>query len=278
MVGDETDPQARARSLEKENRLLARKHARLDFNVRQMETMQDATSKLLSTLTQELAEERAKSEALLLNILPQHIIDRLGAGETVIADRLSEVTVLLSDIVGFTETSSDLEPHQLVSRLNALFSRFDALCEATEVEKVKTIGDAYMAVGGLPGTRADHIGAVAELAILMVSLVRDVEPADGRPWQIRIGIHTGPAVAGVIGTRKFVYDVWGDTVNVASRLESTAEPNQIHVSEPVAAALQAGFAIEPRGVVELKGKGEVRTFLLNDRPAAESSDGRGHPG
>ncbi len=277
-MSDETEPDARALSLEKENRFLTRKLARLDFNVRQMEEMQDATSKLLSTLTQELAEERAKSEALLLNILPQHIIDRLGAGETVIADRLSEVTVLFSDIVGFTETSSDLEPHQLVSRLNALFSRFDALCESTEVEKVKTIGDAYMAVGGLPGTRADHIGAVAELAILMVSSVRDVEPADGRPWQIRIGIHTGPAVAGVIGTRKFVYDVWGDTVNVASRLESTAEPNQIHVSEPVAAALQAGFVIEPRGVVELKGKGEVLTFLLNDRPAAESSDGRGHPG
>jgi class 3 adenylate cyclase len=270
-VNDETDPEARALSLEKENRLLTRKLARLDFNVRQMEEMQDATSKLLSTLTQELAEERAKSEALLLNILPRHIIDRLGAGETVIADRLSEVTVLFSDIVGFTETSSDVEPHQLVSRLNSLFSRFDALCEETEVEKIKTIGDAYMAVGGLSGTRADHTVAIAELAIGMVSSIRDIEPADGPPWRIRIGIHTGPAVAGVIGTRKFVYDVWGDTVNVASRLESTAEPNQIQVSEPVASALQTGFVITPRGVVELKGKGGASTFILNGRrPPTES--------
>jgi adenylate cyclase len=277
VTGDETDPEARAGSLEKENRLLARKLARLDSNVRQMEEMQDSTSKLLSTLTQELAEERAKSEALLLNILPQQIIDRLGAGETVIADRLSEVTVLFSDIVGFTERSSDLEPNQLVSGLNTLFSRFDALCESTEVEKIKTIGDAYMAVGGLPGTRADHIGAIAELAIGMVSSVRDVEPADGRPWQIRIGIHTGPAVAGVIGTRKFVYDVWGDTVNVASRLESTAEPNQIHVSEPVAAALRTGFVVEPRGVIELKGKGGVRTFLLSGRRPTTGSLGGPRP-
>jgi adenylate/guanylate cyclase family protein len=132
-----------------------------------------------------------------------------------------------------------------------------------------------MAVGGLPGTRADHIDAIADLAIGMISSVRDVEPTDEPPWRIRIGIHTGPAVAGVIGTRKFVYDVWGDTVNVASRLESTAEPNQIHVSEPVAAVLQARFVVEPRGVVELKGKGGARTFLLNGRrPTTESPDQR----
>jgi len=262
---EDADPKVRVRDLEKENRVLARKLARLDSNVRQMEEMQDATSKLLSALTQELEEERAKSHALLLNILPQQIIDRLEAGEKVIADRLPEVTVLFSDLVGFTATSSDLEPHVLVSELNVLFSRFDALCQEIGVEKVKTIGDAYMAVGGLPGTRADHVAAVAELALGMVKAIEDVGAAADRAWKIRIGIHAGPAVAGVIGVWKFVYDVWGDAVNTASRLESSAEPNRIHVSEPVAKLLAASFDLEARGMVDLKGKGETATYFLNGR-------------
>src|SRR5438105_3876563 len=139
MPSEEIDPESRLRALDKANRLLARKLARLDSNVRQMEQMQDATSKLLSGLTRELEEERARSQALLLNILPQQIIDRLGAGEEIIADRYADVTVLFSDLVGFTETSAGIDPHRLVSELNVLFSRFDALCERTGVEKIKTI-------------------------------------------------------------------------------------------------------------------------------------------
>jgi len=254
-----SDAEARLAELDRENRLLARKLARMDSNVRQMEEMQDATSKLLSGLTRELEEERAKSQALLLNILPPQIIERLEAGEEVIADRHAGVTVLFSDLVGFTERSSRLEPQVLVTELNALFSRFDSLCEASGVEKIKTIGDAYLAVGGLPGGREDHVAAVAELALAMLDVVR------GTDWRIRIGLHAGPAVSGVIGTRKFVYDVWGDTVNVASRLESTSEPNRIHVSEPVAGALGEGFELESRGTVALKGKGETATFFLNGR-------------
>ncbi|HEX2031927.1 MAG TPA: adenylate/guanylate cyclase domain-containing protein [Actinomycetota bacterium] len=248
--------------LQRENRLLARKLARMDTNVRQMEEMQDSTSKLLSSVMRELDQERARSHSLLLNILPQAIIDRLGDGETTIADRYASVTVLFSDLVGFTSISSELEPQLLVSELNRLFSEFDALCERTEVEKIKTIGDAYLAVGGLPGTRADHATAVAELALGMVEAVARLNVSSGRDWRIRIGVHSGPAVAGVIGTRKFVYDVWGDTVNVANRLESSAEPNRIHVSEPVAEALRGTFDLEPRGTIDLKGKGDTKSFLL----------------
>jgi adenylate cyclase len=258
--GDESDPSSRLAEFEKLNRMLERRLARLDSNVRQMEEMQDSTSKLLSKLMEELAEERAKSHALLLNILPQTIIDRLEAGETVIADRFPEVTVLFSDFMGFTDISSQMDPSVLVTELNTLFSEFDEMCERTQVEKIKTIGDAYMAVGGLPGTRADHPAAVAELALGMVEAIKGRN--EDRGWRVRIGIHTGPAVAGVIGTRKFVYDVWGDTVNVASRLESSAEPNQIHVSATFANEVGGRFQLEPRGTIDLKGKGETRTYFL----------------
>jgi class 3 adenylate cyclase len=259
---DAADPAARLRDLEKENRVLARRLARMDSNVRQMEEMQDSTSVLLTRLTRELEEEKARSQSLLLNILPRQIVDRLEAGETEIADRLPDVTVLFSDVVGFTETSSNLEPQVLVAELNDLFSRFDSLCEEFGVEKIKTIGDAYLAVGGLPGTNPDHCRAVAELALAMVRAIRGVGAGVGRGWRVRIGIHTGPAVAGVIGMRKFAYDVWGDTVNMASRLEASAEPNRVHVSEAVANALRGPFELEPRGTVDLKGKGRIRTYFL----------------
>jgi class 3 adenylate cyclase len=256
MTADDEDPEARLRELEKEHRLLVRRLARMDSNVRQMEEMQDATSKLMSGLTRELEEEQARSKALLLNILPRDIVDRLEAGERVIADRHPDVSVLFGDLVGFTATSSTLEPQVLVTELNGLFSQFDALCGQAGVEKIKTIGDAYLAVGGLPGGRTDHVAAIAELALGMLDVVR------GTTWRIRIGLHTGPAVAGVIGTWKFGYDVWGDTVNIASRLESTSLPNRIQASEAIARALGDGFELEPRGTVELKGKGPMSTFFL----------------
>ena len=260
--------ETRIRELEKENGLLSRRLARLVANASEMEAMQDSTSKLLSRLTQELDEERGRSQALLLNILPAAIVERLEAGERVIADRYPAVTVLFSDLVGFTEISSAIEPHVLVTELNQLFSEFDALCEAHEVEKIKTIGDAYMAVGGLPGTRSDHTRAVTELAAAMLHAIERVNASSGRAWKIRIGIHAGSAVAGVIGTRKFVFDVWGDTVNVASRLEGTSEANRIHVSEAVASEMRDIFTFEARGTVELKGKGAMRTHFLVAEPSA----------
>jgi class 3 adenylate cyclase len=215
-------------------------------------------------LLTELEAERSKSERLLLNILPQRIIDRLAAGETMIADRHEAVSVLFGDIVGFTETSARLTPAQLIEEMNELFSGFDAICFRTGIEKIKTIGDAYLAVGGL-SAEADHAAAVAETAIQMVEQV-EAGARPGSDWRIRIGLHSGPAVAGVIGTSKFAYDVWGDTVNVAARLEATSEPNRIHVSETFAAQIQDRFRLMSRGAAELKGKGLVETcFLLGRR-------------
>ncbi len=209
----------------------------------------------------ELEVERARSHDLLLNVLPQPIIDRLGAGEQIIADRHDDVAVLFSDLVGFTEISSRLAPAALVVQLNSLFSTFDAACDTFGVEKIKTIGDAYMAAAGLGVDPTDHVAAAADLALAMI----DAVVAAGEPWQIRIGIHRGPVVAGVLGRRKFAYDIWGDTVNVASRLESTSEPGRIHVSEAVAVALRTDFELEARGQVQLKGKGPITTYRLLGR-------------
>ena len=250
--------------LEKENRRLARRLERLEDNVRRLEEFQDSNSTLASRLLTELEAERSKSERLLLNVLPQRIIDRLAAGETLIADRYDAVSVLFGDIVGFTETSARLTPTELIEAMNRLFSGFDAICAGTGVEKIKTIGDAYLAVGGL-GAETDHAAAIAETALQMVEQVA-AEAGPGADWRIRIGLHCGPAVAGVIGTSKFAYDVWGDTVNVAARLEAASEPNRIHVSATFADQLQDRYRLTPRGTVELKGKGRVETcFLLGRR-------------
>jgi adenylate cyclase len=252
--------------LEKENRRLTRRLERLEANVQRLEEFQDSNSTLLSRLLTELEAERAKSERLLLNVLPQRIVDRLAAGETLIADRHEAVSVLFCDIVGFTETSARLAPAVLIEELNRLFSGFDAICERTGVEKIKTVGDAYLAVGGLGG-ETGHAAAVAETALLMVEQVEG-DAGLGAGWRVRIGLHGGPAVAGVIGTSKFAYDVWGDTVNVAARLEAASEPNRIHVSGALAAQLPEGYRMAPHDVVELKGKGLVETsFLLGRRDA-----------
>jgi adenylate cyclase len=259
------DRGSRLLALEKENLALEKRLARMSSNVRQMEEMQDATSKLLAGLTRELEEERARSQSLLLNILPEAIIRRLEAGEETIADRFNGVNVLFADLVGFTAISSDLDPRVLVSELNELFSRFDELCERTGVEKIKTIGDAYLAVGGLEAASASHLTQVADLALQMVEAAHHVSDATSRGWNLRIGIHSGPAVAGVIGKKKFVYDVWGDTVNVASRLEASSEPGRIHVSSTVEEPLRSAFVFEPRGKIGLKGKGTMATFFLTGR-------------
>ncbi|MEX1265071.1 MAG: adenylate/guanylate cyclase domain-containing protein [Actinomycetota bacterium] len=251
--------------LEKQNRVLVRKLDRLQTNTRQLEEIRDVNSKLLSGLMHELDEERTRSTELLLNILPQKIVDRLGAGETLIADRYEHVSVLMSDLVGFTDISSRLSPKVLVTELNRLFSEFDVLCAESGMEKIKTIGDAYMAVGGLPGTREDHAAAAADMALGMMDVLRRINDATERGWRMRIGVHSGPAVAGVIGTWKFVYDVWGDTVNMASRLESSSLPDHIQISSPVADALRSAFVVEARGTIELKGKGETETSFLNGR-------------
>ena len=262
-MSDDTDLAADASpdTLRKEIARLRRRVGRLEDQLEQVDTYRDTNARALSRVNDELAVEKERSHGLLLNVLPQPIIDRLNAGEQLIADRYDDVAIVFSDFVGFTEISSRLEVSSLVSSLNGLFSAFDAACADLGVEKIKTIGDAYMAAAGLPGTSQDPVPAAADLALAMQAAVRDA----GDPWQIRIGVHTGPVVAGVIGTSKFVYDLWGDAVNTASRLETTAPPGRIQVSAAVARALGDVYDLEPRGAVELKGKGSTETFLLRGR-------------
>jgi class 3 adenylate cyclase len=220
----------------------------------------------------ELAE-REKSERLLHTMLPAPIAVRLKAGESPIADRFAEVTVLFADIAGFTPLSAQLSPERLVQTLNTLFSRFDALTSARGLEKIKTIGDCYMVVGGLPSPRPDHVEAVADLALTLRAALAptgaESNSADP-PLEIRmrVGIHCGSAVAGVIGTHKPAYDLWGDTVNTASRMESHSEPDHIHCSEAVYLQLRDRFEFSERGEIEIRGKGLMRTYYLLGRRAS----------
>jgi class 3 adenylate cyclase len=205
-----------------------------------------------------------QSENLLLNILPAPIALRLKAGERAIADKFDSVTVLFADIVGFTKLSARTTPEALVEGLNTIFGQFDALAKKYNLEKIKTIGDAYMVAGGLPEASEDHAERVALFALDILSAMQDeaLRTRSGEKVQLRIGIHTGAAVAGVIGTSKFSYDLWGDTVNTASRMESHGEAGKIHVSEDVFTALQEKFTFEERGEMEVKGKGQMRTWFL----------------
>jgi class 3 adenylate cyclase len=183
-------------------------------------------------------------------------------GETPIADRFHDVTILFSDIVGFTRMSMRRSAADVVALLNAIFSAVDSLALEHGIEKIKTIGDAYMAVAGLPEPRDDHPQAIARLALAMREVVGEVSKRHGEDLKIRIGIHTGNAVAGVIGMHKFAYDIWGDTVNTASAMESHGIPDEIQVSQTSFVRLAKDFVFEPRGRVEIKGKGQMETYLL----------------
>jgi adenylate cyclase len=211
---------------------------------------------------QKLQEEQEKSEKLLLNILPKPIADRLKSGEHTIADSFPEVTVMFSDLVKFTELSTGISPTQLVERLNEIFLAFDLLADKHGLEKIKTIGDSYMLVGGLPTPRADHAQAVAAMALDMFTAIEEVNHKNRSNFKIRVGIHTGPVVAGVIGKNKFNYDLWGDAVNIASRMESHGIPGQIQISESTYQRVKNHFILEKRGIIEVKGKGEMVTYLL----------------
>ncbi len=205
-----------------------------------------------------------ESERLLLNILPQQV-GRLNAGETLIADRFNEVTVLFSDLVGFTEMLARLPPTTVVHYLNWVFSLFDRLVGELGVEKIKMIGDAYMVVAGVPEQRSDHADVVAELALRMVADLEALNADSETALQIRIGIHSGPVVAGIIGTHRFLYDVWGDTVNVASRLESHAVPSEIQVSEATAKLIGKRFELVERGLIRVKGRGRLKIHFIRNR-------------
>jgi adenylate cyclase len=189
-------------------------------------------------------------------------VARLKRERGVIADRHAEATVMFADIVGFTAMSSTMQPELLVRFLNSLFSELDALTTKLGLEKIKTIGDAYMVAAGLPLARPDHAHAIARLALEMRAVVGKIDVPDGRELKVRIGIHSGPVVAGVIGATKLTYDLWGDTVNIASRMESHAEPGMIQVTEATRNLLEGRFRLEDRGSIQVKGKGAMNAFVL----------------
>lgn len=209
-----------------------------------------------------LVKEHERSEGLLRNILPAPIAKRLKSDRQSIADGFAEVSVLFADLVGFTELSARMPPGELVELLNRVFSELDDLTERRGLEKIKTIGDAYMVAAGLPEPRADHAHAAARFAFDMLAVVDRVNRESGHRLSVRIGIHTGPVVAGVIGKRKFIYDLWGDTVNIASRMESHGVPGSVHVTAEVARRIADEFDMSEPRTIPVKGKGDMVTHLI----------------
>jgi guanylate cyclase len=212
-----------------------------------------------------LEVEQARSEKLLLNILPQSVAKRLKTNETRIADSHAAVTIMFADLVDFTKLSAKLPPAELVDLLNGVFSEFDRLTEKYGLEKIKTIGDAYMAVAGAPNARPDHAHAVAGMALEMQATLAEISSRLNKNLMMRIGINSGPVVAGVIGSTKFSYDLWGDTVNLASRMEQSGIPNGIQVTEATYKLLEDDYDFESRGMIPLKGKGETEAYILKGR-------------
>jgi PAS domain S-box-containing protein len=231
-------------------------------------TVQDITSR--RKMEMELRYQRQQADRLLVNILPPKIAQRLKTHPGAIAASFEDVTVLFADLVGFSMASAQISPVQLVELLNQIFSAFDQLAETNELEKIKTIGDAYMVVAGLPTPRVDHAGAIARMALDMQRIIPQFYKPDGTPFQLRIGINTGPVVAGVIGIKKFTYDLWGDTVNIASRMEMLGEPGRIQVTATTYECLQAQFNLQERGTIFVKGRGEMLTYWLeSEKPEEE---------
>lgn len=212
-----------------------------------------------------LQKQQAATESLLLNILPNPIVDRLKQSSETIADSFEEVTVLFADLVGFTKLASRLSPIDLVEQLNIIFSAFDQLTEQHRLEKIKTIGDAYMVVGGLPTSRPDHAEAIANMALDMQAQIKKLDLPNQEQVGIRVGINTGSVVAGVIGIKKFSYDLWGDAVNIASRMESHGLPGQIQVTEATYQQLRDRYTFTHRGKINIKGKGAMETYWLTGR-------------
>jgi class 3 adenylate cyclase len=215
----------------------------------------------------ELQAERANSDRLLLNVLPKAVADRLKQGERTIVDSFRDATVVFADIVGFTSFSANMAPSRTVQLLNDLFSGFDKLAETYQLEKIKTIGDSYMVVGGIPTPDPEHAERCAWMALDMLEVLQHFNRRNSIDLSLRVGLNSGPVVAGIIGTKKFSYDLWGDTVNVASRMESQGQPGMIQVSASTHALLAGRFVFEDRGTIEVKNRGMMATYRLIRRMA-----------
>lgn len=213
----------------------------------------------------EIAAERSRYHDLLVRILPATIAERMRTGEQHIADHFDEVSVLFTDIVGFTRISVALKPDEVVNLLERVFAAFDVLVEKHGLEKIKTVGDAFLVAAGLPEPRTDHAEAIADFALDLQRAAPEISLPDGGSLEIRIGFHSGPLIAGVIGESRFLYDMWGDTVNVASRMESLGESGKIQVSDETRNLLQQNFVLEPRGTLSVKGRGDMQTWWLTGR-------------
>jgi|GEM_PF-6034861 len=219
---------------------------------------------------EQIKEEQAKSERLLLNILPPQVAEELKSGKETIAERHSDVTVLFADLVGFTPLSGQMPAEELVSLLNQIFSAFDDLANKYQLEKIKTIGDSYMVCGGLPTPSHGSAVRVARMALDMIEILDKINYARKLRLSIRIGINTGEVVAGVIGKQKFIYDLWGDVVNIASRMESSGVPGRVQISQAAYDHLKDEFIFEDRGEIDVKGKGALRTYFLDSSTGAAS--------
>ncbi len=224
--------------------------------------MSDEVTSLIDARTAEIKEIATKNEELLLNILPGSIVPRMLGEEKTIADSFEECSILFGDIVGFTPMSQKMDPKALVTMLNEIFTKFDDFSDELGLEKIKTIGDSYMVACGVPTPDPDHANKIAEMGLKMIRYVNEYPAIAGQVPAIRVGIHSGPIVAGVIGKRKFIYDLWGDAVNTAARMESHGVPNVIHITEQTAKRLNPKYRTESRGVIDIKGKGQMETFLL----------------
>lgn len=256
------EPSADPTDVVRENQILTRKLARLEQNMRRLEGFNKQNASLLKSVMGDLDEERAKSERLLLNILPEAIAERLKTDPGVIADQFDSVTILFADIVAFTPLSERMSAHQTVVWLNDVYSAFDSFVQRNGVEKIRTIGDGYMVAAGVPTPRSDHATAIAGLAVDMRDHVAGLAPIGGQSVAIRIGINSGPVVGGVIGTHKFQYDIWGDAVNTASRMESHGLPGHIQITAATHDLIKDEFVCESRGTIDVKGKGEMKTWFV----------------
>jgi adenylate cyclase len=251
--------------IQKEIRDLEFKYERISRDKSTLYTLLNRTTEDLEEAMRQLEIEKGKSERLLLNILPSAIADQLKLKEDIIADIFPEVSLLFADIVNFTPMSSQLSPGDLIIMLNEVFSAIDELAEKHKLEKIKTIGDAYMVVGGLPTPRPDHAEAIADMALDIQNIISNFKRVNGDPLSMRIGIHTGPVVAGIIGKKKFSYDLWGDTVNTASRMESHSLSGEIQATAETYEKLKGKYTFEKRGMIDVKGKGEMMTYFLKSR-------------